>query len=437
MGWLPRGCRRRRGTLAPAGRVWPRTGERWYSGARRAATHKSQRKPRGPVLHRGDDRLAHHRFARTERLAVIARAAVFPFKGQAIDPQKAGQKRGARRLLDGSVQRSCDRARVNVRLVDVATGYNVWAEAFDDSLKDVFVLQNNISGRIVEALELKRSPAGVPRRTRTPDHQRAGVRCLPTGTVQFHKPVEGSGERAIDISSVGRKADPHFALGDAALGSAYTQYFLTRMLTGAGNRRRFSRSKRRWRWTRTLLRAIWRARSSPGACRTAFHTSVPFVISSERSRSSRASPMPIIELGKIYLHIGLLDKAIAENTQALRLDPGKSLARAVVWRCRTLYLRDCAGRAGSRRDESDPCSESCGWPWHVWAGLTKPCSCPTVLTRTGGCQARLGPPPRPEGRPQGRPGDHRARSTYRGKRRWTIRPPSFAVQHRRDLRVAR
>ena len=106
--------------------------------------------------------------ARTERLAVIARAAVFRFKDQAIDPQKAGQALGARYLLHGSVQRSGERVRVNVRLVDVATGYNVWAEAFEESLKDVFVLQNKVSSRIVEALELKLSAANVPRSTERP-----------------------------------------------------------------------------------------------------------------------------------------------------------------------------------------------------------------------------------------------------------------------------
>ncbi len=130
--------------------------------------------------------------ARTERLAVIARAAVFRFKGQAIDPQKAGQELGAKYVLHGSVQRSGDRVRVNVRLVDVATGMTVWAQPFEEDVKDVFVLQNKLSGRTVAALELKLSPADVQRRTRRPTTNEQAYDAYLQGLYYSHKPYRVS-----------------------------------------------------------------------------------------------------------------------------------------------------------------------------------------------------------------------------------------------------
>ena len=278
--------------------------------------------------------------ARTERLAVIARAAVFRFKDQAIDPQKAGQSLGARYLLHGSVQRSGDRVRVNVRLVDVATGYNVWAEAFDESLKDVFVLQNKISGRIVEALELKLSPADVPRRTERPTTNEQAYDAYLQGLFYSHKPDEGSRERAATFFEQAVQADPQFALAHAALGSAYTQHFF------------YKDADRRWEQKAFL--AIEKALALDAGlaegylARAQLAWSLPNGFPHERAVRDLQRAIAIkpsladahIELGKIYVHIGLLDKSIVENAQALRLDPGSVAARGRLAQSHT-YLRDC------------------------------------------------------------------------------------------------
>ena len=266
--------------------------------------------------------------ARTERLAVIARAAVFRFKDQAIDPQKAGQTLGARYVLHGSVQRSGDSVRVNVRLVDVATGYNVWAEAFDESTERRVRapeqdFRSNRRGARVEAVARRR-----PAAHRTPHHQRAGVRRLPAGTVLFAQARRGLPRARGDILRAGRTRQtrssrwPH-----AALGSAYTQHF-------------FYKDPDR-RWEQKAFLAIEKALALDAGlaegylARAQLAWSLPNGFPHERAVRDLQRAIAIkpsladahIELGKIYVHIGLLDKAIAENTQALRLDPGSLAAR--------------------------------------------------------------------------------------------------------------
>jgi TolB-like protein/Flp pilus assembly protein TadD len=287
--------------------------------------------------------------ARTERLAVIARAAVFRFKDQAIDPQKAGQTLGARYVLHGSVQRSGDRVRVNVRLVDVASGYNIWAETFEESLRDVFVLQNKISGRIVEALELKLSSADVPRRTERPTTNEQAYDAYLQGLFYSHKPVEGSRERAVTFFEQAVQADPQFALAHAALGSAYTQHFF------------YNDADRRWEQKAFL--AIDKALALDAdlaegyLARAQLAWSLPNGFPHERAVRDLQRAIAIkpsladahIELGKIYVHIGLLDKAILENAQALRLDPGNLAARGRLAMSH-IYLRDCPTALEVTRD---------------------------------------------------------------------------------------
>ena len=53
-----------------------------------------------------------------------------------------------RYVLEGSVQRSGNRVRVNTQLIEAETDANLWAQRFDRDMGDLFALQNEITGRI-------------------------------------------------------------------------------------------------------------------------------------------------------------------------------------------------------------------------------------------------------------------------------------------------
>jgi TolB-like protein/class 3 adenylate cyclase/Flp pilus assembly protein TadD len=84
---------------------------------------------------------------------VIARNTAFTFKGKAIDVKKLGRELNVRYVLEGSVQRSGNRLRVNVQLVDAETGNHLWAERFDKPIADLFDMQDEIVSRLANALD--------------------------------------------------------------------------------------------------------------------------------------------------------------------------------------------------------------------------------------------------------------------------------------------
>ncbi len=95
---------------------------------------------------------------------VIARNTAFTYKGKSTDAREIGRDLGVRYLLEGGVQRSGKRLRVNVRLVEAETAGEVWAERFDGDRADLLVTQDEITGRIARALEME-LPAAEWRRS--------------------------------------------------------------------------------------------------------------------------------------------------------------------------------------------------------------------------------------------------------------------------------
>jgi TolB-like protein len=83
---------------------------------------------------------------------VIARNTAFTFKGKPVDVTKLGRELNVRYALGGSVQRSGNRLRVSVQLIDAETGNHLWAERFDKPVADLFDMQDEIVSRLANTL---------------------------------------------------------------------------------------------------------------------------------------------------------------------------------------------------------------------------------------------------------------------------------------------
>jgi TolB-like protein/class 3 adenylate cyclase len=86
---------------------------------------------------------------------VIGRNTAFTYKGKAVDLKQIGSELNVRYILEGSVQRGGNRMRVNVQLIDTASGNHLWAERFDKPLADLFDMQDQIVARLAGALNGK------------------------------------------------------------------------------------------------------------------------------------------------------------------------------------------------------------------------------------------------------------------------------------------
>ena len=83
---------------------------------------------------------------------VIARNTAFAYKGKPVDVRQIGQDLNVRYVLEGSVQRSGERMRVNAQLIDAETGAHLWAERFDKPVAELFDMQDEIVARIANQL---------------------------------------------------------------------------------------------------------------------------------------------------------------------------------------------------------------------------------------------------------------------------------------------
>ena len=83
---------------------------------------------------------------------VIARNTAFTYKGKHVDVKQVGRELNVRYVLEGSVQRSGQRLRVSVQLIDAESGNHLWAERFDKPLTDFFDMQDEIVARLASAL---------------------------------------------------------------------------------------------------------------------------------------------------------------------------------------------------------------------------------------------------------------------------------------------
>jgi adenylate cyclase len=86
-------------------------------------------------------------------LFVIARNSSFTYKGKPVKVKQVGRELGVRYVLEGSVQKSGDRVRITAQLIDAKNEQHVWAERYDRVLKDIFVIQDDITKRVVSSLQ--------------------------------------------------------------------------------------------------------------------------------------------------------------------------------------------------------------------------------------------------------------------------------------------
>jgi len=99
---------------------------------------------------------------------VIARNTAFTYRGKALDVTKLGRELNVRYALEGSVQRSSSRMRVNAQLIDAQNGSHLWAERFERPVTDLFEMQDEIVARIANTLNAQLIAVEARRAERAP-----------------------------------------------------------------------------------------------------------------------------------------------------------------------------------------------------------------------------------------------------------------------------
>jgi len=155
---------------------------------------------------------------RIEGLRVPSRTSSFAFKGQNMDIREIADQLEVGHVLEGSVRKAGNRVRITAQLIDVTSDTHLWSDTFDRELEDIFAIQDEIAGQIVEALKLALAPTVSDHK---PTENMEAYNLYLQGLYQFRR----RGESLEDAERHLRKAvdlDPQFAQAWAVLALTYT-----------------------------------------------------------------------------------------------------------------------------------------------------------------------------------------------------------------------
>ena len=155
---------------------------------------------------------------RFSNLLVVAKSASFQLKDRNLSPAEIGRLLDVRYLLDGSVRRASDRVRVNAELTETATGQNVWSEAYDAEVKDIFDVQEDIARRVVGAAAVKLTRFERDRALAKPTGSLAAYEYVLRGREHFSRATRDSNDEAQDMFQHAIDLDPSYAAAYAELG---------------------------------------------------------------------------------------------------------------------------------------------------------------------------------------------------------------------------
>jgi TolB-like protein len=92
--------------------------------------------------------------ARVPNLPVTSRSSAFSFKGQNLDIRTMAAKLAVAHVLEGSVRKSGNQVRITAQLIKVETDTHLWSQTYDRQLEDIFAIQDDIAGAVVNALKI-------------------------------------------------------------------------------------------------------------------------------------------------------------------------------------------------------------------------------------------------------------------------------------------
>jgi serine/threonine-protein kinase len=151
-------------------------------------------------------------------LHVVARTSSFAFKGEKTDIREIGQRLNVDNLLEGSVRKVGNRARITAQLIKVKDGYHLWSDRYDRDMEDVFAIQDEITEKIMDKLTV-----ALDVEEKKPEEQR------PVNFEAYDFYLKGryylnkfEMDKALTYYQHAIEKDPDYALAYASIAEVYT-----------------------------------------------------------------------------------------------------------------------------------------------------------------------------------------------------------------------
>ncbi len=163
--------------------------------------------------------------SKIKELKVVSRTDVLPFRNKEINTGQVGEVLRVNYILEGSVRKAGTKIRITAQLIDVGTGFHLWAERFDRLVEDIFDLQTEVSEKIAEALKVSLSESEKKSLAQKPTDDLRAYDFYMRGRELLYRRGKKNNELAIQMFENALSIDSNFAAAYAGLSEAYSYMY--------------------------------------------------------------------------------------------------------------------------------------------------------------------------------------------------------------------
>jgi TolB-like protein len=162
-----------------------------------------------------------NKLSRISRLRVMSRSAVFRYKTREVDPREVGRTLGANAVLVGKINSRPSGIAIDLELVEVSTGWQLWGESFDSDTKDLLEIQDTIIRQLLSTLKLSLTGDEQKSVTARYTENAAAYQSYLEGRYHWSRYTKKGIEKAIGHFRRAIESDPNYALAYAGIVDCY------------------------------------------------------------------------------------------------------------------------------------------------------------------------------------------------------------------------
>jgi len=160
--------------------------------------------------------------SKSDNIFVIARNSTFTYKGKPVKVNQVAEEMGVRYVIEGSVQQEKNRVRITAQLIDALTGHHLFSERYDRELKDILNLQDEITLKVLTAVQVKLTIGEVARLyEKGTKNLEAYLKVLQAREYKGGTVNKEREERAMQLLEEAIALDPEYAYAYSLLSTAH------------------------------------------------------------------------------------------------------------------------------------------------------------------------------------------------------------------------
>ena len=259
-----------------------------------------------------------------EDLKVISRTSVMQYRNTEKTSPQIAEELGVSYLLEGAVQTSGGKVRINAQLIDAIHDTHVWSENYDRELTDIFAIQSDVANLIAEAMQIELTVQSKKEINKKPtDNTEAYDYYLKGNEYYYSSYAVKDLEIALKMFERAVELDPNFALALVKLASTHRLIYWIHLIDRDGSAQR---AKEKIDQALEVDPELVEAKIELGWYYYHFHRDYETaleILFQAKSRVPDNSDL-LYALCTIYRRKGDLAKSLEYNLRAIEVDPGAS-----------------------------------------------------------------------------------------------------------------